>query len=242
MGERIRRAFVAAPGYCLVIADYSQIELRILAHLSGDENLITAFLTGRDIHTSTASQVFHLPYEEITPTIRRRAKEINFGLTYGMKAFGLAQRLGIPQKEAAAFIESYFSAYPKIRTALDATIQHVRDYGWVGTILGRKRFFPTYTTAPKKDQQALDRMIMNAPFQGSAADIIKAAMLAVEEKLLPLKAKMILQIHDELIVESPPEEVDTVKAILRTEMEKVCTLVVPLAVNLGVGQNWSDAK
>jgi DNA polymerase-1 len=242
MGERIRRAFVAQPGYCLVVADYSQIELRILAHLSADENLIAAFLAGHDIHTSTASQVFKIPYEEITPSVRRRAKEINFGIAYGMKAFGLAQRLGIPQKEAAAFIETYFAAFPKIQTILDATIAHVREYGWVGTMLGRKRFFPNYATASKKDQQSLDRMIINTPFQGSAADIIKAAMLTVEEKLRPLKAKMILQIHDELIIECPPSEVDQVKAILKTEMEKVAHLVVPLTVNIGVGQNWLEAK
>lgn len=242
LGERIRRAFVAQDGHTLVVADYSQIELRILAHLSGDENLIAAFLAGKDIHTATASTIFKIPYDEITPAIRRRAKEINFGIAYGMKAFGLAQRLGIPQKDAAAFIDTYFASFPKIQTILDATIQHVHDFGWVGTMLGRKRFFPMYATASKKDKQSLERMIINTPFQGSAADIIKAAMLAVETKLAPLHAKMILQIHDELIIECPPSEVDTVKAILKTEMEGVCSLVVPLTVNIGVGQNWLEAK
>jgi len=242
LGERIRRAFVAQDGFTLVVADYSQIELRILAHLSGDENLIAAFLAGKDIHTATASTIFKIPYEDITPAIRRRAKEINFGIAYGMKAFGLAQRLGIPQKDAAAFIDSYFASFPKIQTILDATIQHVKDFGWVGTMLGRKRFFPMYATASKKDKQGLERMIINTPFQGSAADIIKAAMLAVEKKLAPLQAKMILQIHDELIIECPPSEVEEVKAILKAEMEGVCSLVVPLTVNIGVGQNWLEAK
>lgn len=242
LGERIRRAFIASPGWSLIAADYSQIELRILAHMSGDENLIAAFIAGHDIHTATASTIFKIPYDDITPSVRRRAKEINFGIAYGMKAFGLASRLGIPQKEASSFIDAYFSSYPKIRTILDETIQHVRDHGWVGTLFGRKRFFPGYAIAAKKDQQAFDRMIINTPFQGSAADIIKMAMLAVEKSLSGLEAKMILQIHDELIIDCPPHEIEQVKEILKKEMESVCSLVVPLTVNIGIGPNWLEAK
>ncbi len=241
-GEKIRKAFVAKPGHLLVLADYSQIELRILAHISRDERLVTAFLNDEDIHSATAATIFSIPYQDVTPTMRRKAKEINFGIAYGMQAFGLAQRLGISQKEAANYLHLYFERYPQVKIYIDQTIDLARRQGYVATLFGRKRYFRNYNDLGKKEQATLDRMIINAPIQGTAADIIKLAMLAVHKRLDSLQAKLILQIHDELIVETPVKEVDTIKQLLKETMETVTTLSVPLTINLSVGSNWLEAK
>ncbi|MDD5457099.1 MAG: DNA polymerase I [Candidatus Margulisbacteria bacterium] len=241
-GEKIRKAFIAEKGNRLIVADYSQIELRILAHISGDEKLQEAFDNDLDIHTATASLIFKVPYADVLPAMRRKAKEINFGISYGMQAYGLSQRLKIGQKEAADFIAVYFATYPKIKEYINSSVEYVRTHGEISTLFGRKRFFSNYNRVGKMEQQALNRMIINTPIQGSAADILKMAMLQIEKKLKELKSSMVLQIHDELIIEAPENEVAKVTAIIKDMMEHVVSLKVPLLVNIGVGNDWLEAK
>ncbi len=241
-GEKIRRAFIAKEGYALVVADYSQIELRILAHMSNASKMIDAFMQDADIHTATAAEIFGVSNIEITAQMRRKAKEINFGIAYGMKAFGLSQRLKIGQKEAAEYINIYFEKYPEIKRYMDESINFVIKNGYISTMFGRKRFFENYNNVGKMEQQGLNRMIINTPIQGTAADIIKLAMLKLNSELKNYKSKLVLQIHDELIVEAKEEEVGEVKKILQRVMENVVILKVPLTVNIGVGINWLEAK
>jgi DNA polymerase-1 len=242
-GNRIRKAFVASPGNKIAAADYSQIELRIMAHLSGDENLLDAFAKGQDVHARTASEVFGVPIEEVTPEQRRTAKAINFGLMYGMSAFGLAKQLGISREEAQAYMDTYFAKYPKVFEFIETLRQKAREQGYLDTIFGRRIYFPDINSRNKRVQAAAERAAINAPLQGSAADIIKRAMINVDKALRARHpdVKTIMQVHDELVFEVPSDKVKEVSEIITREMENAAQLKVPLKVDLGVGDNWQEA-
>ena len=240
-GKRIREAFIPGrPGNRLISADYSQIELRILAHLSGDAHLIEAFQQDADIHTETAARVFGLERDAVTSDMRRRAKAVNFGVIYGISAFGLARNLGISNAEAGRFIEEYFAQYPGIQTWLDGTMDGARDTGYVTTILNRRRYVPDISSGNANVRRAGERVAINTPVQGSAADIIKLAMIAVDDALRDGDAQLLLQVHDELVVEAPEEAVDGVARQMREIMENIIALDVPLKVDVGVGNNWAE--
>jgi DNA polymerase-1 len=243
-GRIIRRAFVADAGSRFLVADYSQIELRILAHLSGDPGLIEAFANDIDIHTATAARVADLSPEEVSPDQRRRAKMINFGLLYGMEAYGLAQRLGIDRAEAAEQIELYFSQFPDVQAFMQGIVDEARSVGYTTTILGRRRYLPELTSPNFRDRQAGERMALNAPIQGSAADIIKKAMVELDAELRTagLGAEMLLQIHDELVLEVPDDEFEAVKALTIEVMEGIVDLNVPLRVTVADGRTLADCK
>jgi len=244
LGRQIRKVFVAREGWQFIDADYSQIELRLLAHLSEDPNLINAFKTGEDIHTATASKVFHIPVEEITPDIRRNAKAVNFGIVYGISAYGLSQDLSIDVKEAADFIERYFAAYPSIKIYLDQLIVDAKKKGYAETLYKRKRPMPELKASQFMQRAFGERVAMNAPIQGTAADIMKIAMIRVYDRLKKegLEAKLLLQVHDELLIEAPLKEVETVKRLLEEEMEGAAKLLVPLSVEAKAGPTWYEAK
>ena len=244
MGREIRRAFIAQPGYVLVDADYSQIELRLLAHLSGDEAMCDAFNRGQDVHARTASEVFGVPLEEVTHAMRTNAKAVNFGIVYGISDFGLAGQLHISRKEASEFIERYFARYPAIRRFMDACVAQGKSEGYSVTMYGRRRPLPELTASNYVRRQFGERAAMNTPVQGAAADIIKIAMNAVHARLKEegLKAKLILQVHDELIVEAPQEEEARVSALLRECMEGAANLRVPLVADVHAGRSWFDTK
>ncbi len=243
-GRKIRKVFIAGEGRKLVGADYSQIELRVLAHMSGDKELIRAFNEGVDIHTLTASQVFGVTLDEVTSLQRSRAKEVNFGISYGMSDYGLSQNLGISRKEAAEYIDAYFEKYPKVRTFMDEQIAQCKEQGYVETLLNRRRYIPEINAKNFNLRASGERNAMNTPIQGSAADIIKMAMIRVSEALEAegLEAKLILQVHDELIIDAPEEEVDKVKALLIKEMQGAYDLAVVMKVDVGVGDSWYEAK
>ncbi|MBN2113067.1 MAG: DNA polymerase I [Acidimicrobiia bacterium] len=243
-GRTIRRAFVAAPGCTFVVADYSQIELRILAHLSGDAGLLEAFASGADIHTATAARVFGLAAEQVTPDLRRRAKMINFGLLYGMEAYGLGQRLEIPTEVAKEHMEAYFAQFPDVAAFMQGMVARARADGYTTTILGRRRYLPELSSDNFRIRQAAERMALNAPIQGSAADIIKKAMVSLDAALgeRRLEATLLLQVHDELVVEVPLEEADEAAGLIREIMEGGAELRVPLKVDLGMGPTLADAK
>lgn len=242
-GRRIRQAFVAPAGYKILAADYSQIELRIMAHLSGDEGLLTAFSEGLDIHQATAAEVFGLPLERVTPEQRRSAKAINFGLIYGMSAFGLARQLRIGRKEAQQYIDLYFERYPGVRRYMDSTRELAREQGYVQTIRGRRLYLPEINDRNGMRRQAAERTAINAPMQGSAADIIKQAMIDVDRWLADsaIPANMILQVHDELVLEVQAEQAQAVSRELCRLMSQAAELSVPLLVEAGVGDNWDEA-
>ncbi|HQQ77503.1 MAG TPA: DNA polymerase [Thermoanaerobaculia bacterium] len=243
-GRAIRRAFVAPEGTKLVAADYSQIELRILAHLSGDEALIDVFRRGEDIHRATAAKIFGLDLAAVTPDQRRSAKTINFGVLYGMGPFALAAQLGVPRAEAKEFIAAYFERFPKIRACLDAILEKARATGGTETILGRVRPIPGLHDRNHNVRANAERMAMNAPFQGSAADLVKKAMLALDaalEKELP-GVRLLLQVHDELVLEAPAALAEKAAALARRTMEGAASLAVPLTVDVGIGLNWAEAK
>ena len=243
VGREIRRAFTAEPGSSLLSADYSQIELRVLAHLSGDPALITTFLEDEDVHTRTASEVFGLPPEEITSEMRRKAKAVNFGIIYGISAFGLAQDIGVSNIEAKRYIESYFARYPKVREFLDRTIREAKEKGYVTTLFGRRRFIPEIVSSTAAVRNFGERTAVNTPIQGTAADLIKLAMIRIQARLKKegLSAAMILQVHDELVFEAPDGELDSLKRLVREEMEGVIELSVPIKVDMGSGKNWDEA-
>jgi DNA polymerase-1 len=243
LGRRIREAFVAAPGHVLLSADYSQIELRLLAHIANDANLIAAFRDGADIHTRTASEVFGVPVEQVTSEIRNRAKAINFGIVYGMSAFRLANDLGISKGEAQAYIDGYFARYPGVRGYLDGTIETARQTGQVSTLLGRKRPVPDLKSHNFNVRSAAERVAINTPIQGSAADLIKVAMIRVADRLEreQRRTAMVLQVHDELVFEAPQDELHAIRDLVRQEMEGVMELSVPLVVDVHDGRTWSDA-
>ena len=243
-GRQIRACFVPlAPGEVFLSADYSQIELRLLAHLSGDEGLIEAFCSGEDFHAKTASRVFGLPVEDITPELRSRAKAVNFGIVYGQQAFGLAQSLDIPFGEAKEMIDRYFQAYPGVRTYLDETVAQAKREGFAITMFGRKRHIPELRASNANTRAFGERTAMNHPMQGSAADIIKLAMTEVDRRLAEggFKAKLLLQVHDELDFSVPEDEVEAVAALAKEVMENTAELKVPLIADVSWGGNWAEA-
>ncbi len=244
-GRKIRKAFIPSePGWKMVAADYSQIELRVLAHISGDEKLIEAFQTDMDIHTKTAMDVFHVNKEEVTSNMRRSAKAVNFGIVYGISDFGLSQSLGITRKEAAQFIERYLASYPKVKEYMDNIIEDAREKGYVSTLLQRRRYLPDLTSRNFNKRSFAERTAMNTPIQGTAADIIKKAMVEMSSKLEEenLKSRMLLQVHDELIFEVPVEEMETMMKLVPEVMEQAVKLDVPLKADVSFGETWYDAK
>ena len=244
LGRLIRKVFIPEEGYVFVDADYSQIELRVLAHCSGDRNLIEAYREAEDIHRITASQVFHVPFEEVTSQQRRNAKAVNFGIVYGISSFGLSQDLSITRKEAAQYIEDYFKTYPGIKSFLDDTVKHAKEMGYVVTLLGRRRPVPELSSSNFMQRSFGERVAMNAPIQGTAADIIKIAMIGVHRRLKErqMKSRLVLQVHDELLIEAYQPELEEVKSILKEEMEQAVSLDVPLDVDMHTGENWYEAK
>ena len=244
LGRMIRKVFVPEEGYVFVDADYSQIELRVLAHCSGDEQLIKAYREEADIHRITASQVFHVPFDEVTDLQRRNAKAVNFGIVYGISSFGLSQDLSITRKEAAKYIEDYFHTYPGIKAFLDDVVAHAKENGYVKTLFGRRRPVPELASSNFMQRSFGERVAMNAPIQGTAADIMKIAMIGVNKRLKEqkMKSRLVLQVHDELLIETHRTEIDTVKEILREEMEQAAVLAVPLEIDMHTGNNWYEAK
>lgn len=244
LGREIRKVFVPEEGFQLMDADYSQIELRVLAHMSGDEALIEAYAMSEDIHRITASKVFNTPFEEVTDLQRRNAKAVNFGIVYGISSFGLSQDLSISQKEAKAYIEQYFATYPGIKTFLDKLVNDAKENGFVETLYGRKRPIPELKSSNFMQRSFGERIAMNSPIQGTAADIMKIAMIKVYESLKEqdLQSRLILQVHDELVIEVHESEVDVVKDILYRSMKEAAALKVELEVDLHVGDSWYDAK
>ncbi len=242
LGREIRATFVPRPGWKLVVADYSQIELRLLAHMSGDKVLVEAFRNGEDIHTRTAAEVFGVPPLMITPDQRRGAKAVNFGIVYGQTAFGLAKALGIDRREADQYIRAYFERYAGVRRFIDHTIAEVRRAGVSVNLYGRRRPIPDMNSRNPNARGFAERTAVNTPLQGTAADMIKVAMIRIAGKLAGREAQMLLQVHDELVFEAPPGEVDELRAMVKAEMEGVRKLDVPLVVDVGVGENWRDAK
>lgn len=244
LGRMIRKVFLPKDGYVFVDADYSQIELRILAHMSGDEMLIQAYREAQDIHRMTASQVFHTPFEEVTDLQRRNAKAVNFGIVYGISSFGLSQDLSISKKEAQEYIERYFESYPKIKEFLDGCVKKAKKDGYSVTMFGRRRPLPEISSSNFMQRSFGERIAMNAPIQGTAADIIKIAMNRVHRRLIDegLKSRLLLQVHDELLIEAAPDEVDEVKKILDEEMKGAADLSVELEIDTHTGKNWYEAK
>ena len=242
-GRRIRQAFVADDGFRLVAADYSQIELRIMAHLSGDQGLLDAFVSGADIHRATAAEVFAGEGEEVGSEQRRRAKAINFGLIYGMSAFGLARQLGIDRGEAQRYVDLYFSRYPGVKAFMDATREGARDRGYVETVFGRRLYVPEIRSSNAHRRQYAERTAINAPMQGTAADIIKRAMLSLDEWIAESGApvRMVMQVHDELVFEVARDAVEEMTPLIRERMSAAANLTVPLVVDVGAGDNWDEA-
>ena len=246
-GRKIRCAFIAAEGNKLISADYSQIELRLLAHIADIPQLKAAFAEGQDIHATTASEMFGVPVKGMPPEVRRRAKAINFGIIYGISAFGLANQLGIPREEAGAYIKRYFERFPGIRTYMDQTKAFVREWGYVTTIFGRKCHYPRVTASNPSERAFNERAAINAPLQGSAADIIRRAMVRMDAALrqAKLSAQMLLQVHDELVFEAPDSEVEATIEVVRKVMADAphpsIQLAVPLQVDAKAAQNWDEA-
>jgi DNA polymerase-1 len=243
-GREIRAAFVPEPGWKLVVADYSQIELRLLAHMSKDPVLVESFVNGEDIHTRTAAEVFGIMPSMVTPDMRRNAKAVNFGIVYGISSFGLAQQLGIPRAEAEKYIRGYFARYTGVKTFIDETIAEVRKTGVTRTLYGRERPIPDINVRNPNARGFAERTAVNSPLQGTAADLIKLAMIRIDAELsrLGMESRMLLQVHDELVFEAPPGEVDDLRKLVKAEMEGVEKLAVPLVADTGVGNNWRDAK
>ncbi|SQC02623.1 DNA polymerase I [Clostridium tetanomorphum] len=245
MGKEIRKVFVSNNEDSIIVsADYSQIELRVLAHIAGDENLIDAFKHHADIHTKTASEVFKVPIEQVTSRMRSNAKAVNFGIVYGIGDFSLAKDLKISRKEAKEYIDTYFERYPKVKKYMEDTVEDAKRNMYVLTILNRRRFIPEISNAKKIVKALGERLAMNSPIQGSAADIIKLAMVKVYNELQKraLKSTLILQVHDELILNTYKDELEEVKAIIKDSMENVMPLSVPLEVDINEGENWYEAK
>lgn len=244
LGSEIRKMFVAGEGKVLVDADYSQIELRVLAHIADDQQMQAAFASGEDIHAVTASQVFHVPLTEVTPDMRRNAKAVNFGIVYGISAWSLSQDIGVLPEEAKAYMNAYFANYAGVRAYMKEIVEHARDMGYVTTLYGRRRYLPELKSSNFNLRSFGERVALNTPIQGTAADIIKLAMIRVDHALKKeqLHANLILQVHDELIVECDAEEAKRVAEILEREMEQVAQLKVPLLVEAKRGSSWYEAK
>jgi DNA polymerase-1 len=243
-GKTVRRAFVPRPGWIFLVADYSQIELRVLAHMSLDRGLVEAFASGTDIHTATAARVFRVPPDLVSDEMRRRAKTINFGLLYGMEAFGLADRLQISREEARHHIDEYFAQFPEVKAFMDGVVTQARNQGYTTTLFGRRRYLPELKSDNFRIRQMGERMALNAPVQGTAADIIKRAMIDLDAQLIArgMSTTLLLQVHDELILESPPEELEAATELTRQVMEEVVELAVPLRVDIGTGANLAEVK
>lgn len=243
MGREIRKAFIPDDGCLFLSADYSQIELRLMAHLSGDANMIEAFNSGADIHAATAAKIYNVPIDEVTKDMRRKAKTANFGIIYGISVFGLAERLGIQRSEAKELIDGYFATYPRVRMYMDESVARAKSLGYVETIFGRKRYLPDINSANSVVRGYAERNAINAPIQGSAADLIKIAMIRIASRLKAegLRAQMIVQVHDELNFSVPEQELDRVREIVVGEMAAVASLSVPLIADCGVGANWLEA-
>lgn len=244
IGREIRKVFVPKEGHVFIDADYSQIELRLLAHLSEDESFVKAFREELDVHRMTASQVFHVPFEEVTDDLRRNAKAVNFGIVYGISAFGLSQDLNISVPEASEYIDQYFSKYPKVKEFLDKAIDQAKEHGYVTTMYDRIRPIPELQSSNFMQRSFGERVAMNTPIQGSAADVIKIAMINVEKRLIKenLSSTLILQVHDELVIEAPLDEKDYVQELLIEEMQNAVAISVPLTVDAHIGNNWYEAK
>jgi DNA polymerase-1 len=244
MGREIRAAFVPEPGWTLVVADYSQIELRLLAHFSRDPVLTESFRNSEDIHTRTAAEVFGVMPLMVTSEMRRNAKAVNFGIVYGQSAFGLAAQLGIPRGEADRYIKNYFARYAGVKRWIDETIAQVREAGFTLTLHGRRRPIPDMDARNPNARGFAERTAVNTPLQGTAADIIKLAMIRIQKRLEAdgWRSRMLLQVHDELVFEAPPEEADKLIAMVKELMEGACALEVPLVAEVGTGDNWRDAK
>jgi DNA polymerase-1 len=242
-GRRIRAAFVPEPGHVLLSADYSQIELRLLAHLSQDPLLIESFQHGQDVHARTAAELFQVPVEAVSADHRRQAKTINFGIIYGMGALRLARSLDIPTKTAQAYITQYFTRYGGIKSYMEGILVEARARGYVTTLQGRRRYVPDLQSKNTQLAATAERMAVNTPLQGTAADLIKMAMVSIDRRLTQekLRTRMLLQVHDELLFEVPEKEVERVKKLVRELMEGVMSLRVPLQVDLGIGRNWAEA-
>ncbi len=243
-GRRVRKGFIAKPGHLLLAADYSQVELRLLAHFSGDKTMLNAFNNGEDIHAQTAAEIMGIDIEKVTSNDRSKAKAVNFGLMYGQSSFGLANALRISRKEAKEYITNYFLRFSKVKSYLDELKEECEDKGYASTMSGRKRFLPEINSNNRTIKANAERMAINSPIQGTAADIIKKAMINIDETISVkgLKSKMLLQVHDELIFEVPENEIEEMKAIVRNGMENVVKLDVPLTVDMGLGANWFDLK
>ena len=242
-GRRIREAFIAPSGFRILSADYSQIELRIMAHISADPGLLSAFARGEDVHRATAAEVFAVPVSEVTSEQRRYAKVINFGLIYGMSAFGLASNLGIDRQQAKHYIDRYFARYPGVLQYMERTRQEAREMGYVQTVFGRRLWLAEIQSPNGPRRQAAERAAINAPMQGTAADLIKMAMISVDAKLQEkaMRSQMIMQVHDELVFEVADDEIDALTQLVRDAMLNVAQLAVPLEVDIGVGENWDEA-
>jgi len=242
-GRRVRKAFIAKKGYKLVAADYSQVELRIMAHLSRDSGLLNAFSNSQDVHKATAADVFNTPLDSVTAEQRRSAKAINFGLIYGMSAFGLAKQLNISRSEAQQYVERYFERYPGVKTYMDETRVFADENGFVETIFGRRLYLPGISASNAMIRKAAQRAAINAPMQGSAADIIKRAMIDIDNWLGigDLDASMLLQVHDELVFEVREKDIELLSEGVKFRMMTAASLEVPLVVDIGVGYNWDQA-
>jgi DNA polymerase-1 len=243
LGAEMRKMFIAAPGNVLVDADYSQIELRLLAHIADDKEMQEGFRSGVDIHTITASQVFGVPVELVTKSMRSSSKAVNFGIVYGISEFSLAQDIGVSRNEAKAYMERYFEKYSGVRSYMNRIVAQAKEDGYVSTVMGRRRPLPEINSSNFNQRSFGERVALNAPIQGTAADIIKLAMIRVQNRLKAqgLTGRLVLQVHDELIVECPQEESTQVAAILKEEMEQVASLSVPLQADAKVGSCWADA-
>ncbi len=244
LGKEIRKVFYPKDDFVFLDSDYSQIELRVLAHMSQDDNLIGAYKKGQDIHRSTASLVFHTPFEDVTELQRRNAKAVNFGIVYGISAFGLSQDLNISRPEAQQYIDDYFAAYPKLHEYLNRLVEEGKQDGYVPTLFGRRRPIPELTSSNFMQRQFGERVAMNSPVQGTAADIIKIAMVRVHDRLEKegMESKLILQVHDELLIETKKSEEEQVRKILEEEMMHAADLAVDLEVDTHAGDNWYNAK
>lgn len=244
-GRKIRRAFVSSEdNWVILAADYSQIELRVLAHMAGDKGLLEAFQNNMDVHTKTAMDVFHVEEDGVTNDMRRSAKAVNFGIVYGISDYGLSQSLGITRKEAQEFIDRYLESYPKVKEYMENSKEEAREKGFVTTLMHRRRYLPDITSRNFNRRSFAERTAMNTPIQGTAADIIKKAMVDVSERMEQekVKSRLLLQVHDELIFEVPPEELEVMKELVAEEMEQTISLDVPLKADVSYGDTWYDAK
>jgi DNA polymerase-1 len=243
MGREIRKSFIAEENNKILSADYSQVELRVLAHMSEDDSLIDAFINGEDIHTRTAVEIFGTTAERLDAQARRMAKAVNFGIVYGLSAFGLSRQLKIFPKEAKKFIDKYFELYKNVKIYMERTVEDARDIGYTLTLMNRKRYLPDLNSKNRQAREAAERIAINSPVQGSAADLIKLAMINLDREIAQkkLNSRMILQVHDELVFECPSEEEEEMRALVKKEMEEVMPLKVPLVVDIGWGDNWNDA-